>query len=451
MGSRHRNHVCEECREAVGTRCGLSGDLVCENCAKAMLLRNVGENDQNVAANVAAHVAVAQQVYQQENSEAEKDVCPEDIHINEVITYLINKLDVIPHDMLLKITCDFYNEQEVENAKMVAFNTCGFATNERMKRRQGPNRHASNVGDLIELLHKVPPRRMPKFVALNINRLPPIDTNHIDISVLLVEMRNMRTQLTDLLSLKQEIEEIKKSNEITEDIRLMRNEITSIKGLYQSTPSNVVEKPSINNTQGDSSNNHNNDSKTFAEVVKHSTNDENDDVTRVKTLLQNRNSSGHQPNITISNNTNEGRNPNINDGENLNTNDGRVSNPINEFTTVSRKKKPRSTKPIIGSAKNSGNLTIVHKNRHTARIFISRLSPNTEPETIIDHVKSKFDITDDMIKCNKLETKYNTYASFLIECFVKDPTLLLTSENWPEGTLVRKYYTQSTQKIKVNA
>ena len=70
-------------------------------------------------------------------------------------------------------------------------------------------------------------------------------------------------------------------------------------------------------------------------------------------------------------------------------------------------------------------------------LFITRLSPSTSSKDIESFVKENFNIT---IECQKLVTKYDSYASFKILLDTKYFDTLLNPSNWPEYVLVRKFF-----------
>lgn len=45
-------------------------------------------------------------------------------------------------------------------------------------------------------------------------------------------------------------------------------------------------------------------------------------------------------------------------------------------------------------------------------------------------------------KCEKLKTKFDSYASFKIDVMCNDVNAFYNAENWPEGTFVRRFFSQ---------
>ena len=146
-----------------------------------------------------------------------------------------------------------------------------------------------------------------------------------------------------------------------------------------------------------------------------------------------------------------------------------------EAAETFQKQSVRTMAEVVDTAVKSGNLqsTAVHKtakkvvygqavNRRLQKakvlkpihLFISRLSPDTNCDSMSDYVSEMMTealgstIPRDRVTCEKLRTRFDTYASFCITV-VADETmkdavikLLMSSDAWPEGVLVRRFYHQ---------
>ena len=112
--------------------------------------------------------------------------------LNEVLTYISNKMDLIPKDLLVKICADFYTVEELESAKNVAFKTC--PTMSRKIKRQGNEKSIAkkNVEDIIDLFSKCNTEMLPVFVARNLQNIPPIDITHVDVTQLTSEVNELK-------------------------------------------------------------------------------------------------------------------------------------------------------------------------------------------------------------------------------------------------------------------
>lgn len=77
-----------------------------------------------------------------------------------------------------------------------------------------------------------------------------------------------------------------------------------------------------------------------------------------------------------------------------------------------------------------------NENKMCTGVFITRLLPNTTSAQVESYVKCE---TGDLIKAEKLPTRYDTYSSFHIRCTGQIRTTLLDGRIWPIGCLVKPY------------
>ena len=115
-------------------------------------------------------------------------------------------------------------------------------------------------------------------------------------------------------------------------------------------------------------------------------------------------------------------------------NSNKESKPSSDgFQLVSRKK--TKTKSIIGSGVSNSQLKA--SSGRFSSVFISRLSPDTSCEDIIKYANDSLKLS---VKCEKLKSKFDSYASFKIDVVCNNPAMLYNPESWPSGILVRKFF-----------
>jgi len=101
-----------------------------------------------------------------------------------------------------------------------------------------------------------------------------------------------------------------------------------------------------------------------------------------------------------------------------------------EWTTVSNKKtKHRTGKGDSGTLKAAQKLVV---------LFILRVDPDTTKEEVEKFANIHFQKTE--IHCEKLETRYNFYASFKVTLQGVEMEDALSSHIWPSGILVKKFF-----------
>lgn len=126
--------------------------------------------------------------------------CPKSVIRNELLCYVLNKMDLIVHDALVKLCVDFYDTKVIEEAKRTLFSCAAVIDlGVRHQRRQGPSKDKSNMEDIILVFHKCSSSRgLPEFVASDLSCLPPLDMNNIDFAHLLHEFQGMRAEMAKM-------------------------------------------------------------------------------------------------------------------------------------------------------------------------------------------------------------------------------------------------------------
>ena len=95
-------------------------------------------------------------------------------------------------------------------------------------------------------------------------------------------------------------------------------------------------------------------------------------------------------------------------------------------------------KPPIGK-KTSTTLRAVKPILKPAQVFLSRLHPDTTEEEIKNFAVKQF-VSATAVTCKKLDTKYSSYSSFCIVLNGVSFKESINVENWPSGTLVKRFY-----------
>lgn len=118
----------------------------------------------------------------------------EKIIINEFLTFVQNKIDTIDELSIVQICASNFTDAELESGKNLLFDAIG----QKAIQRKGEDKNKKNIRDVIKLLKETDPLLQPTFVARNLNRLPPVTFDHIDVSRLLKDMVILKTELQKL-------------------------------------------------------------------------------------------------------------------------------------------------------------------------------------------------------------------------------------------------------------
>ncbi|XP_041977774.1 uncharacterized protein LOC121732066 [Aricia agestis] len=133
------------------------------------------------------------------------------IIINEFLTFVQNKIDVLDEISIVQICATNFTDSEVEDGKAALYSACG-STSSRIIQRKGEDKRKKNIKDVIKLMKEVDPDLQPTFVAKDLNRLPPVSFDHVDVTRLLKDVSKMMCELSEFKTkVSLEIEDLRKS------------------------------------------------------------------------------------------------------------------------------------------------------------------------------------------------------------------------------------------------
>ena len=117
--------------------------------------------------------------------------------INELLCFVANKQECLPPETISQLCLSTFSEGEIESAKKQLYELCCDESTPRIIHRKGPKKNAQNLEDIIKLMHERG-TDVPTFVALNLQALPPVTFNSIDVSALLNTIQKTQVEV-DLL------------------------------------------------------------------------------------------------------------------------------------------------------------------------------------------------------------------------------------------------------------
>ena len=134
---------------------------------------------------------------------------------------MVNWMDVLHTDILVKLCSDFYSPEEIKVAKRILHDY--FYKNEeekpRLRIRKGENMKVANLQDMLNLLLSLQLAEVPDFLARNLNNLPPLSLKDFDLSKLLTEMEMLKTEvcviktiIADQADIRREVATLKSNN-----------------------------------------------------------------------------------------------------------------------------------------------------------------------------------------------------------------------------------------------
>ena len=120
--------------------------------------------------------------------------------IDELLCFMMNKYSVLDRDTIVKLCSETFTEADTKTSKDLLFGILHDEADQTMfKNRRHTKANESktvkNLGDIYQLLQEKGTNDLPKFVAHDLSKLPPITYENIDVSVLLTKMNNVHTDI----------------------------------------------------------------------------------------------------------------------------------------------------------------------------------------------------------------------------------------------------------------
>ena len=306
--------------------------------------------------------------------------CATTIH-NEMLCFVQQKSGILTLEDLVKICLDFYKKDEVLMARQVIDNV----VSKRLSRRQGPDMLKSTIEDIIKCVLD-PTKSLPTFYAVNLNRLPPVDAKHCDITAILIELKELRADVREICVLKAEMEsmrsQVKECAKVRDQVALLKKQLDCLSG---------GEFPHL--------------------------------------------SAGTNVSIPLTSNSSD-----------LRVTYAEQAKALSKAPEA-WKAKPAMRPPVIGASNRVSNMKSVVTKR-TIDIFLSRLHPASDESDIRECLREIVPhVPDEDIQCKRLKSRYEQlYCSYYVAISVdtlemsRFIELLLKADSWPSGVLVRRYF-----------
>lgn len=370
------------------------------------------------------------------------------IIINEFLTFVQNKVDVLDELSIVQICVTSFTAEEIESGKTELFNAL---VSEGVKyiQRKGEDKSKKSVRDVIKAFKETEPTRQPTFVAKDLNRLPPVSFDHVDVTRL----------LKDIVILKNELQSLRQDSvskaEMFELQRKISSDITSLKGLSnvvrQNQPQVQGSKAGITSAKSKKSRRAHDD--TYSNVL--STRERGSSVETIVDaalpVLTNRDIALDDctvPTVLASDHTPEYRDIVHKGNEtqltlNLKQPSQKVHNTQNvdsDFTVVQRKKRT-SRNNLCGTAQRACTITVADI---PAYVYVSRLAKSTTTQNMLTHIQ---DMGQECIEVQLLNQKYETsFNSFKIKVSRSKLEHFLKSSFWPAGVKYRVFREHNNAK-----
>lgn len=121
------------------------------------------------------------------------------IVIDELLAYVQNKLSLIDEESLVKICVSTFNSDQIKKSKSLLFESIPSDLT-RKPTRKGHGKEDRTMYDIISVFKVIDSDVMPIFVARNLEKLPPITFDHLDVSDLLKKIVILQEEVKNLKS-----------------------------------------------------------------------------------------------------------------------------------------------------------------------------------------------------------------------------------------------------------
>ncbi|KAL4718508.1 hypothetical protein ACJJTC_010669, partial [Scirpophaga incertulas] len=146
--------------------------------------------------------------------------------INEVLAFICNKIDVMDEESIRRICVSAFSESDIRNAKELLISS--ISTTKRNKTRKNKGKTAREIEDIVSLLKQTDPEDVPVFVARDLQKLPPVLFDHVDVTRLLKDVVKLKS---DLDRVSEEYATLKQVNDLRIELESLKN--TSIINNFQ--------------------------------------------------------------------------------------------------------------------------------------------------------------------------------------------------------------------------
>ena len=350
-----------------------------------------------------------------------------DLIINNLLCFLSSARGDYSNEALFDTIYSFYSEDEIKSAKELIADII----KQDITTRKNPERKKKELNDLLrfytDFLSSESCRRTI-FVSNSYKLMPPLGLEFI--APILV---NLTEEIAKINSVLPKIVDIKSEVLNTADaVRNLKSYITN------SNSSNIKSHLSIENCSTSS-----NYSRPQATPVSIKSKSAVNDKTPISSQSKsNKILELQQSILTASSSCRKEADSlqlrNVNDPELVNGTSSENQDNKERKTFYSRRSRRKNSSAAITGSKNT-NLSFKGIER-TVDVFIGRVQVSSTTEDICDYIKRNFEI--DVHKVIKLDIKSENYNCFKVNINLKDREKLFSSELWPEGVVVNKFYSK---------
>lgn len=146
--------------------------------------------------------------------------------INELLAFVSNKISVMDDESLSKICVSAFSDSDIVTAKNLLFDSV--STNKKKITRKKNGKKLRDIDDIICLIRGIDSEQLPVFVAKDLEKLPPVLFDHVDVTRLLKDIVKLQQ---DVMIIREEFTPLQQFNAMRCEVEALRH--TSIINSYQ--------------------------------------------------------------------------------------------------------------------------------------------------------------------------------------------------------------------------
>lgn len=359
-------------------------------------------------------------------------ICVCRVVINELLTFVQNKVDVLDEVSIIQICSTGFQEDEIESAKCLIVDLVPG----RRVTRKGDGKTTKTLQDIIKIMKETDPDQLPTFVARDLNKLPPVTFDHIDVTRFLKDLTLLKAEMTEKATiaetnaLKLELSQIKETiSQITQQRTKVNNPPSKMVNSFIDSPNILNENNASHDKSQLSMHNGTKPKPKPPQSTCHQGASKQSAPSTYSTYATSKRTRGKAETADR-----ERTHHNNNNSVGRNTDD--------DFTLVVNKRKMRNVNKR-GTGSNVGNLRIANL---AVGLYVSRFAPETSTEDVKSYIENKglTTVNIEILKPFK-ETPFKTFKIMIQQ---SDIQTVMNNDFWPQGTVFRRFREAAVRIMK---
>ena len=352
---------------------------------------------------------------------------------NGILFFISNKMNFMTHDDIVYICKDFYSESDIHEAKKLMYEK--FDKQDQAKIHRGANKSLNDLKEMVSFMSQQPAPKI-KFCITKCTQIPSVCLDYVDAAALGSHVTKLRgDMMISSATLSRLIARMDTMENSLGDILENQKSICDQRQKKQQQQNTHKEKGKEEHLNVDSIR-QNRESKNSGNIEKMiSSLREGQHINRRPSSQKIRVAHTSEDEDTSTSNSDEEWQIQRHQVKKLRRLAERQARPRY------RQMPGRNQRSVIVGTKAGTGVAAARPVRDVA-LFVSRLSPDVDPEALRTHVEEIAGVRGST-ECEKLEQRHPNYVSFKVSIkgYPKDKIAeLYKSENWHQDVLVKRWF-----------